>query len=76
MKELMENGPVQGECPSSCPLIPPGPAAHVFCTALSSRSTGAGCGGTMSPPHGQHLVGEAAGRGVRLHSGFGAGADG
>lgn len=22
MKELMENGPVQGKCPSSCPLVP------------------------------------------------------
>ena len=22
MKELMENGPVQGKCPTSCPVIP------------------------------------------------------
>lgn len=51
MKELMENGPVQGKCLSS---RPPGSrslclpetghstAAQVVCIALSSHSTGAG----------------------------------
>lgn len=52
MKELMENGPVQGKCPSSCPMISEacaclrlGTVAQVVPTALSSKSTGARSGG-------------------------------
>lgn len=61
MKELMENGPVQGKCPSSCSLVSEAcaylrlsTAAQVVGTALSSKSIGAGNEGTMYLPHGQH----------------------
>lgn len=61
MKELMENGPVQGKCPSSCSLVSEAcaclrlsTAAQVVSTALSSKTIGIGSEGTMYPPHGQH----------------------
>lgn len=59
MKELMENGPVQGKCPSSCSLIPEACAclrlstvAQVVSTALSSKSIGAGSGALCTLPMG------------------------
>lgn len=59
MKELMENGPVQGKCPSSCPLIPEacacltlGTEAQVVRAALSSKSIGARSGKNHVPSPG------------------------
>lgn len=70
MKELMENGPVQGKCPSSCPLVPkacvclrlgtPNSTSGLHCTGQGNKSTGAGSQGNLVPspqaaPCGGHL---------------------
>lgn len=66
MKELMENGPVQGKCPSSCPPVPEACVCLRLDTAQqhkwsvehrAANPLGLGVRGTRSPPRGRHPVG-------------------